>query len=62
MEFPASKRATLGELSQDRREVVREALECNCSVEQTAFEFADKDRIEVVRDGDQWYFLRVVIV
>jgi len=62
-EWNASKRATFGNLSEERQQVVKRAIECDCNVELDGeFRFYDKDRIEVVRYDGRFYFLRVAIV
>lgn len=59
----ASKRATFGNLSEERQQVVKQAMDCDCNVElHGEFSFTDKDRIEVVRYNGRFYFLRVTIV
>lgn len=59
----ASKYSTFENLSEERQQVVKRAIDCECNVElHGEFSFADKDRIEVVRVGDRFYFLRVAIV
>jgi len=59
----ASERAAFGNLSEERQQVVKRAIECDCSVElHGEFSFYDKDRIEVLRYDNRFYFLRVIIV
>lgn len=57
-----SKRSAFENLSSDQREAFELAMECECSVKQTAFSFYNKDRIEYVRYEGTWYFARVAIV
>jgi hypothetical protein len=62
MRANASARAAFGNLTDDQQAVFREALECDCNVEQDAFHFDDKRRVEYVRYDGAWYFVRVSIV
>jgi thiamine biosynthesis lipoprotein ApbE len=62
-EWNASKRAAFGNLSEERQQVVKRAIECDCNVElHGEFSFYDEDRIEVLSYDSRFYFLRVVIV
>lgn len=62
-EWNASKRAAFDNLSAERQQVVKQAIECDCNVELDGeFSFHDKTRIEVVRYDGRYYFLRVSIV
>lgn len=63
MAWNSSERATFENLSVERQQVVREAVECDCNVELDGeFSFHDKDRIEMVKYEGTYYFLRVAIV
>lgn len=63
MQWNASKRASFGNLSEERQQVVKETIECNCNVElHGEFSFHDKERVEVVEYDGTYYFLRVAIV
>lgn len=62
MEFAPAYRATYENLTAEQRAVFDEARTCDCSVNQTVFEFNDKERIRAVLYDGQWYFLRVVVV
>ena len=63
MQWNASKRASFGSLSEERQQVVKEALQCDCNVELDGeFSFHDKARVEVVKYEGTYYFLRVSIV
>lgn len=63
MRWNASKRATFGNLSEERQQVVEEAIECDCNVELDGeFSFHDKARVDVVEYDGTYYFLRVSIV
>ena len=62
-EWNASERAAFGNLSEERQQVVKRAIECDCSVElHGEFSFDNKDRIEILSYDGRFYFLRVAIV
>jgi hypothetical protein len=61
--FDASKRVAFENLSEERQQVVKQAIECDCNVElDDEFDFNNEDRIEVVYYDGTYYFLRVSIV
>lgn len=57
-----SQRASVGNLTDAQREVVHEALNCDCNVNQEVFTFNDEDRLQYVTYNGTWYYLRVAIV
>ncbi|WP_458206876.1 hypothetical protein [Haladaptatus sp. NG-SE-30] len=63
MKFDASERVAFEDLSAERKQVVEEAMECDCSVTLDGeFSFHDEDRVKVVRYEGRYHYLRVAIV
>lgn len=62
MRANASSRAAFGNLTDAQQAVFREALRCDCNVNQDVFHFGDKRRVQYVRYDGIWYFVRVSIV
>jgi hypothetical protein len=63
--WPAGERAHFRNLSAERRETFRRALNDTVEVppdEEAAFDFNDKSRPRVVRYEGTWYYVRVAIV
>lgn len=64
-EWPAGKRARFENLSAERRETFRRALDGQVEIppaEESAFAFHDESRPRVVRYEGTWYYVRVAIV
>ncbi|WP_227375445.1 hypothetical protein [Haladaptatus halobius] len=63
MAFDASERVAFENHSAECKEVVEEAVECDCSVTLDGeFSFHNEKRVKVVRYEGGYYYLRVAIV